>query len=47
VRDSLIFLFPNETLKVGKYTQLRQKYSFLLNAENILGGDLDNDLKDR
>lgn len=29
VRDSEIFVFQNEVVKVQKYTQLRQKYSFL------------------
>lgn len=47
VRDSTIFLFPNETLKISKYTQIKQKYSFLNNIDNILGADMDNDLRDR
>jgi len=47
VRDSTIFLFPNETIKVSKYTQIKQKYSYLNNNDNILGGDIDNDLRDR
>jgi hypothetical protein len=29
VRDSPIFLFPNDILKVSKYPQIRNKYSFL------------------
>lgn len=29
VRDSEIFVFQTEVIKVQKYTQLRQKYSFL------------------
>lgn len=29
VRDSEIFVFQSEVVKVQKYTQLRQKYSFL------------------
>ena len=45
VRDSDIFVFQNEIVKVPKYTQLRQKYSFLNNAENIIGGDMDSDLR--
>ena len=47
VRDSTIFLFPNETIKVSKYTQIKQKYSYLNSNDNILGGDIDNDLRDR
>lgn len=47
VRDSTIFLFPNEIYKVAKYAQIRQKYAFLNNPDNILGGDIDNDLRDR
>jgi hypothetical protein len=47
VRDSEIFLFQHEVLKVPKYTQLRQKYACLNSAENILGGDMDSDLKER
>lgn len=30
VRESPIFLFPEDTVKVLKYQQLRAKYSFLL-----------------
>lgn len=47
VRDSEIFVFQNEIVKVPKYTQLRQKYSFLNGLENIIGGDMDNDLRER
>jgi hypothetical protein len=47
VRDSSIFLFPQEVLKVSKYSQVRQNYSFLSNPDNLLGGDMDNDLKER
>ena len=47
VRDSPIFLFPEETVKVPKYQQLKSKYSFLLFQENVVGGDLDNDLRER
>ena len=46
-RDSSIFLFPTETLKTSKYTQLKQKYSFLANPANIIGSDIDSDLRDR
>jgi hypothetical protein len=45
VRDSEIFIFQYEVVKVPKYTQLRQKYSFLNNPENIIGGEMDADLK--
>lgn len=45
VRDSEIFVFQTEVLKVPKYTQLRQKYAFLNQPENIIGGDMDSDLK--
>ena len=47
IRDSEIFLFQTEALRVAKYTQLKQKYAFLNQPENILGGDMDSDLKDR
>jgi hypothetical protein len=47
LRDSSIFLFPNEVVKVSKYTQIRQKYGFLNNPDNILGGYMDNDLRER
>jgi hypothetical protein len=32
---------------VPKYTQLKQKFAFLNQPENILGGDMDSDLKER
>jgi hypothetical protein len=47
VRDSSIFLFPQEVLKVSKYSTIRQKYSFLTNPDNVLGSDMDNDLRER
>jgi hypothetical protein len=47
VRDSSIFLFQYDILKVNKYQQIRNKYSFLSSQENIVGGDKDVDLKDR
>ena len=34
-------------MKVPKYSQIRSKYSFLLFQENIIGGQLDNDLRER
>ena len=47
IRDSPIFLFPEETVKVSKYQQIKSKFNFLLFQENIIGGELDNDLRDR
>ena len=45
VRDSPIFLFPEDIIKVPKYSQIRSKFSFLLYQENIIGAELDNDLR--
>ena len=45
VRDSPIFMFPEEIVKVSKYQQIRAKYSFLLFVENIVGNDFDSDLR--
>lgn len=47
LRDSPVLLFQNEMIKVSNYQQIRNKYSFLLSSENLLGGDKDFDLKDR
>ena len=47
VRDSSIFLFPNEVLKVLNYQQVRNKYSYLASNENMIGDMKDLDIKDR
>ena len=47
VRDSSAFLFPDDLLRVPRYQQLRSKYSFLLFQDNLLGGDLDPDTRER
>lgn len=39
MRDSPIFMFPEDTVKTTKFQQIRSKYSFLLMQENIVGGD--------
>lgn len=47
VRDSEIFIFQQDILKVSKYSQIRQKYLFLNSPDNVVGADMDSDLKDR
>jgi hypothetical protein len=47
VRDSEIFIFQQDILKVSKYSQVRQKYLFLNSPDNVVGADMDSDLKDR
>ncbi len=47
VRDSSIFLFQGEILKVINYQQIRNKYSFLASSENMIGDWKDSDIKDR
>lgn len=47
VRDSEIFIFQQDILKVSKYSQIRQKYLFLNSPDNVIGADMDSDLKDR
>ena len=47
VRDSPIFLFKTDVVKATKYSALRQKYAFINNPDNIIGGEFDSDLKDR
>ena len=40
-------MFPEETVKVIKYQQLRAKFNFLMFQENIIGAEYDNDLRER
>ena len=47
VRDSPIFIFPSDIIKISNYQQIRNKYAFLTTAENVLGDGKDPDLKDR
>lgn len=47
VRDSPVFLFPTDVLKVSKYAQVKIKYSFLASVDNIMGSELDQDTRER
>ena len=47
MRDSSVLLFPHEIIIVSNYQQIRNKFSFLMSSDNVIGGNKDQDLKDR
>jgi hypothetical protein len=46
-RESSIFLFPDDIVRVARYSQIRSKFAFLLHPENIIGAEFDTDLRER
>jgi hypothetical protein len=46
-REEKIFLFKENLIPVSTYQQLRNKYAFLMQSENLLGDLKDTDIKDR
>lgn len=47
MRDSPVLLFQHDIIKVSNYQQIRNKFSFLMSSDNVIGGNRDQDLKDR